>query len=218
MKKVISFVLSTLLLVSLLTTSALAYSANDAVTYSNKYALTPNKMDTLGVGYNVYSSDCTNFVSQCLHAGGLSQDSTWKSVPDWHGNTVVRVDSTSWVNANSLKNYLKDSGRGSKVGSWSLKGTPSPYLTYAYANDSDNLSSARVGKVVLFYDWEGDGKMNHSAFFVANNAKSTLSGEASGDLINQHTETRKHVLWRPDKRQNSTQKESTRVYAFQINA
>lgn len=165
-----------------------------------------------------YSRDCTNFVSQCLYAGGLSQDSTWKSIPNWHGNTVVRVDSTQWVNANSLKEYLKTSGRGTKIGSWSLKGSPSPYLTFAYVNDSSNLSSSRTGKVVLFYDWESDGTMNHSAFFVANNGKSTLSGEGYGDLINQHTENRKQVLWRPDNRQNSTQKATTRVYAFEIKA
>ena len=60
--------------------------------------------------------------------------------------------------------------------------------------------------------------MNHSAFFVANNGKSTLSGEGYGDLINQHTENRKQVLWRPDNRQNSTQKATTRVYAFEIKA
>ena len=218
MKKIIYFLLCILLFTSMFATSVFAYSPQKAITYSNTYAINPNKMNTLGVGYNVYSTDCTNFVSQCLYAGGLSQDSTWKSIPNWHGNTVVRVDSTQWVNANSLKEYLKTSGRGTKIGSWSLKGSPSPYLTFAYVNDSSNLSSSRTGKVVLFYDWESDGTMNHSAFFVANNGKSTLSGEGYGDLINQHTENRKQVLWRPDNRQNSTQKATTRVYAFEIKA
>ena len=149
MKKIIYFLLCILLFTSMFATSVFAYSPQKAITYSNTYAINPNKMNTLGVGYNVYSRDCTNFVSQCLYAGGLSQDSTWKSIPNWHGNTVVRVDSTQWVNANSLKEYLKTSGRGTKIGSWSLKGSPSPYLTFAYVNDSSNLSSSRTGKVVF---------------------------------------------------------------------
>mgnify|MGYP000010238872 CR=1 FL=1 len=111
MKKIIYFLLCILLFTSMFATSVFAYSPQKAITYSNTYAINPNKMNTLGVGYNVYSRDCTNFVSQCLYAGGLSQDSTWKSIPNWHGNTVVRVDSTQWVNANSLKEYSKGSER-----------------------------------------------------------------------------------------------------------
>ena len=174
-------------------------------------------MNTLGVGYNVYSRDCTNFVSQCLYAGGFHL-----KIP--HGRvfptgTVIQFELI--VHSGSMQvtqKNTKTSGRGTKIGSWSLKGSPSPYLTFAYVNDSSNLSSSRTGKVVLFYDWESDGTMNHSAFFVANNGKSTLSGEGYGDLINQHTENRKQVLWRPDNRQNSTQKATTRVYAFEIKA
>ena len=89
MKKIIYFLLCILLFTSMFATSVFAYSPQKAITYSNTYAINPNKMNTLGVGYNVYSRDCTNFVSQCLYAGGLSQDSTWKSIPNWHGNTVV---------------------------------------------------------------------------------------------------------------------------------
>lgn len=44
--------------------------------------------------YVTQSADCANFVSQCLVAGGLSKDSTWKpySVP--------------WVRASALADYL----------------------------------------------------------------------------------------------------------------
>lgn len=65
MKKIIYFLLCILLFTSMFATSVFAYSPQKAITYSNTYAINPNKMNTLGVGYNVYSRDCTNFVSQC---------------------------------------------------------------------------------------------------------------------------------------------------------
>lgn len=218
MKKVICFLLSTLLLICLLSTSVFAaYSPSKAISYSDKYALSPNSLNTVGEGYNVYSgNDCTNYVSQCLYEGGRNQDSQWKSTIKWQGNVPRRTDSTVWTVANDFKNYLNSSGRSTKIGSWSLRGSPEPYRTFAYANNSNNLTSSNVGKVVLFYDFQGDGHMDHSAFFVKNNGSSTYSGEGTGDLINQHSTNRKHVLWRPDKR-DIAQKETTRVYGFELN-
>ena len=216
MKKFICFLLSTMLMVSLLSTSAFAmYSSSKAITYSDKYALSPNSLNTVGEGYNVYSKDCTNFVSQCLYEGGLTQDSQWKSTLTWQGNVPRRTDSTIWTVADDFKNYLISSGRSIKIGSWSLNGSPAPYRTFAYTNNSNNLTTTNQGRVVLFYDWYGRGKMNHSAFFVRNNGASTDSREATGDLINQHTNNQKHVLWRPDYR-DTVNKETTRVYAFEI--
>ena len=172
---------------------------------------------------NYYSNDCTNFVSQCLAAGGLKQDSTWNSKVSFSANLAHRTDSTAWVNAEALKNWMKNSGVATKIGSWSKNGIPEPYPTYAYANNSNNLTSSNAGKVVLFYDWEADGTMNHSSFFVKNNSASTYSGEGTGDLIDQHTTNRKHVLWHADMRHANTeqgqyQRNVTRIYALQINA
>ena len=220
MKERLYVIVLALFIMSLMPVEASAYSASSAISYSNTYALSPNSMNALGEGYNYYSgSDCTNFTSQTLYAGGLSMDSTWKSYVIFSTNTPHRTDSATWKNANKLKNYLKNSGIATKVGSWSKNGTGEPYRTYAYVNNSNNLTSSNKGKTVLFYDWEGDGTMNHSAFLVANNASSTLSYEGSGDLINQHSTNRKKVLWRPDYRQSYTESEyvyTTRVYAFQL--
>ena len=222
MKKVSRFLLSTLLLICLLSTSVFAaYSPSKAINYSNKYALSENALTTLNTGgYNVYpNNDCTNYVSQCIYAGGLPQDSQWKSTLSHGGRVPHRTDSKKWTVANELKNYLKSSGRSTKIGSWSLRGSPEPYRTFAYANNSNNLTSSNVGKVVLFYDWTGDGHMDHSAFFVRNNSTSTYTppgttrSEGTGDLINHN---HKHVLWRPDKR-DIAQKETTRVYGFELN-
>lgn len=223
MKKVITIFLCILLLSCTLITSASAseYSANNAIAYSDKYATSRNTINTLGVGYNDYSPrDCTNFVSQCLSAGGLRQDTIWKSIVEWHGNTAKRVDSVAWIQSQELKTYFVNSKRATKLGSWSLNGSGAPYQTYAYVNNSNNLSAANAGKVVVFYDWNGDGNMNHAAFYMQNNGTSTYSGEGKGDLINQHSEDRHHVLWRPDIRQKNagdTRVNITRVYAFELN-
>lgn len=62
--------------------------------------------------------------------------------------------------------------------------------------------------------------MDHTALLVVNNGHSTYSGEGTGDLINQHSTNRYHVLWRPDYRQRDNEDDricKTRVYAFAMN-
>jgi len=180
--------------------TAFAFNASAAKSYSDDHALNPS------YEYSYYDgADCANFVSQCLHNGGMVPNSTWT------------YNSTAWVNANALKNYLKN-GYATKIGSWSKYGSSAPYKTYAYINNSSNLTSSNAGKVVLFYDWEGDGTMNHAAFFVKNNAttsSTSLDGNVTGDLINQHSVNRKHVIWNADKR--NQYRSTTRIYAFEIN-
>lgn len=217
MKK-FTLIISVLIIFKLIFTgSVFAYSNSSAVSYADKYAVSPNRLNSLGQGYNYYSNDCTNFVSQCFYTGGLSQDSTWRSYVTYSVNTPTRHDSTAWTVAESFKNYVRDTGRAWKLGSSTLNGTPDPYLSYPYTNNSANLVSTNAGRTVIFYDWDGDGTMNHAAIYVVNNGSSTYSGEGSGDLIDQHTSNRKHVLWRPDRRQSSSKKYTTRVYAFQLN-
>lgn len=60
--------------------------------------------------YYTFSSDCANFVSQCLVAGGLSQDDTWKS-----GGLVSANYTTAWKGAKYLANYLRDNRGFSEV-------------------------------------------------------------------------------------------------------
>lgn len=68
------------------------YNRNTATTYANKWASKPNP------SYNNYISeaaggDCTNFVSQCLYAGGMSKSTTWKPY------------TSAWIMANPFRNY-----------------------------------------------------------------------------------------------------------------
>lgn len=221
-KKLLSIFLAVLMSLSL-AVPAFAFNANDAITYANRYA------DIANSNYNHYSADCTNYVSQALYAGGLAHDTTWYSNIDWHGNNYVRTDSVAWKNANALKDYIKGKSGVTKIGQWSKYAMTSPFTTNAYVNNSSNFTNSNVGRVIIFYDWNADNKMDHAAFYVKNNSASRYSTynssvqEGTGDLINQHSNNRKQVLWRPDYRQLSDPNQvdevtTTRVHAFQIPA
>ncbi|WP_373899389.1 amidase domain-containing protein [Haloimpatiens sp. FM7315] len=60
------------------------YNRINAQKYAESYALTPNIKE-----YPYYkNNDCTNFVSQTLHAGGLKMEgNNWKSSDSWFCNT-----------------------------------------------------------------------------------------------------------------------------------
>jgi hypothetical protein len=68
-----------------------------AVSYARKHALYYNKK------YDDFSNsggDCTNFVSQCVHAGGLPLSLTW------------RPYYTAWIRVNELYYYILRKGLG----------------------------------------------------------------------------------------------------------
>ena len=67
------------------------YNINAAISYANEWAYDRNPE------YNDYSGmggDCANFVSQCLHAGGIPMD------PDWNTSTL------SWTGTISQSDHL----------------------------------------------------------------------------------------------------------------
>lgn len=72
-----------------------AYSYTDAVAYAKKYWSSYNSNYT---NYNSLGGDCANFVSQCLYAGGVPQDSSWKPY------------TSAWVSCSAQLNYFKSKG------------------------------------------------------------------------------------------------------------
>lgn len=183
------------------------YNRTNAISYANRYATTHSPYFT-----DYGDADCTNYVSQCLLAGGLQTNSVW-NIPGTLG-----VSTVAWATADGLKNYLKDYGLATKRSSWSKDGTPEPYVTWAYVNNSDQLTSNNTGETVIFYDWDGAYGMNHAALFIRNNNATWdtgADGNVTGDLMNQHSPDRDHVIWHGDKR--NTMRATTRIYAFEIN-
>lgn len=206
MKKWVKRMMCLACAIGCLMTQTFAYDRTSAIKYSDEKALKPSS------AYHEYGSDCTNFVSQCLYSGKMKQDTVWyttKKLGKFYG-------STEWVNANALKNYLKNNVGAKKLGSWTKNGTSGPYPSYAYVDNSANLTASNTGKVVIFYDWTGNGTMNHAAFYVANNSVSKEKQDkgATGDLVNAHTRNRYRTIWNMDRLTSNNK--SMRVYAFEL--
>ena len=70
---------------------AAGYDPQAAVNYAHQYALNYNPAYSSWKGRG---GDCANFASQCLTAGGLSQDGTWQPYTG------------AWLGANNLRLYL----------------------------------------------------------------------------------------------------------------
>ena len=152
----------------------MTYNRETAVQYALAYALTPNPSYVYFEG-----NDCSNFISQCLRAGGAGNDYN-KTHPWWYNNGQT---SLCWAVASSLFWYIRTRSAGNRFG---IKAQ-----TF-YLNDYDSYGREIQGKVVL-----GDliqyinvmGRIQHSAIITAFNEK----GEP---LISQHTTNGKNLSWR----------------------
>lgn len=84
------------------------YNRKLATRYAIQYALEPNKNYKFYEFANGNGGDCTNFVSQCLIAGGATMDYN-SSRPWWYAGRGKA--SICWAVANSLFWYLKTNQR-----------------------------------------------------------------------------------------------------------
>ncbi|MFJ9289374.1 amidase domain-containing protein [Bacillus halotolerans] len=119
---------------------AFQYDRLGAVQYAEKYW---NKRNP---AYKNFSDNCTNFISQCLHAGGAPMrghpnrgSGWWMKQSSW---------SYSWTVAHSMKMYLTNSKTG---------------LRAVRVKSAEEL----VPGDVICYDFEGDGRFNHTTIVVA---------------------------------------------------
>ncbi|HEY0828473.1 MAG TPA: amidase domain-containing protein [Bacilli bacterium] len=122
--------------------------------------------------YLSFGVDCSNYVSQCLFAGGAPMHYTGKRETGWwyKGRTNHQEHwSFSWAVAHSLQSYL----------SYSISGLRANVVDYA-----DQLT---IGDVIV-YDWDGDAKYQHSAIVSAMDPQGQ-------PLVNAHTMNSKHRFW-----------------------
>lgn len=113
------------------------YCSTAAVEYARKYALSYNKEWY----FYVNGGDCANFVSQSLFVAGVPMTSRWHSY-DCNSTAYVMSNSYTWIRAHELMEYLVSIG-GVRINN------PSP-------------SDFSLGDAV-FYDWNSNGGMDHSA-------------------------------------------------------
>ncbi|SEN09735.1 Putative amidase domain-containing protein [Mesobacillus persicus] len=117
--------------------------------------------------YKKFEVDCTNYISQCLHAGGAPMQGYSDRAKGWwmRNNNW----SYSWSVANSMRWYLP----GSNVG---LK-----------AKEVSNPSQLSPGDVIC-YDFQGDGRFDHTTIVTAKDADGM-------PLVNAHTTNSRKRYW-----------------------
>lgn len=117
-----------------------------------------------------FDVDCTNFISQCLYAGGVPFYPTGNRATGWWyrgGNSPSALWSYSWTVAHSFRWYLE---RGH------IKTESKP--------SAEQLS---LGDVIC-YDFDGDGRWQHSTIVVAKDSHGM-------PLVNAHTTNSRHRYW-----------------------
>ncbi len=122
-------------------------------------------------GYNptfpTIDDDCTNFISQCLHAGRLNMTNTTNRASGWwcqfKNDRSSETWSYSWAVSQSLFQYL-------------MKGV-----------GASRVSTAKELKMgdLIFYDWDGAGKFHHTTIV-------TDFDEYGDPLVNAHSDSSYH--------------------------
>lgn len=148
-----------------------------AIEYAKKYALSPNKSYTFidpkndGIG-----DDCTNFVSQCLYAGGCSM--VYSPSPWFYKKlnfSPYYNASFSWSVAHSLYWFLKTNEENNGYGAKGL--------------ETKDISSLKVGDLIFF------GRLDNHIFHVSIITDFSPTGEP---LISQHSYNKLNTPIRPD--------------------
>ncbi len=133
------------------------YNQIAAANYALKYALSSNSSS-----YRTYTNDCTNFISQCLTAGGWTET----------GSTLNRTQSDVWF-YNSL---------GESLTSYTWAGANNHYQFHkvsARSTMGTSTGQLRLGDI-LQVDFEGDGIVDHTV--VVSKEDST-----GADYVSYHT-------------------------------
>lgn len=123
--------------------------------------------DDYNPAYMKFEVDCTNYVSQCLHAGGAPM----RGYPNrsrgwWYRN---KNWSFSWSVAHSLKTYLQNSTAGLR------------------AQEVQDPQELELGDVIC-YDFQGDGRFDHNTVVTGKDAYGM-------PLVNAHTYNSRMRYW-----------------------
>lgn len=117
--------------------------------------------------YIKFEVDCTNYVSQCLHAGGAPMRGYPNRTRGWwmQNNNW----SFSWSVANALEVYLRSSTTGLR------------------AKEVDDPLELQLGDVIC-YDFQGDGRFDHNTIVTGKDANGM-------PLVNAHTYNSRMRYW-----------------------
>jgi hypothetical protein len=118
--------------------------------------------------YQKFEDDCTNFISQCIHAGGIAMDFSNRRDRGWWYRGSRENWSYSWAVAHALKVYLDKGGttRAQQVGS---------------------PQELQLGDVIC-YDFDGNGRWQHNTIVTAFDPMGM-------PLVNAHTVNSRRRYW-----------------------
>ncbi|TVY10175.1 amidase domain-containing protein [Paenibacillus cremeus] len=143
-----------------------SYNRAEAVQYADQW------WDKSNPSYINFEVNCSSYVSQCLFAGGAPMNYTGKRNAGWWYKGREKGQelwSFSWAVADSLQFYLLTSRSG-------LRATEVPEAWQLDIGD------------VISYDWDGDGRFQHSTIVTAKDANGM-------PLVNANTVSSKHRYW-----------------------
>ncbi|MGG1597585.1 amidase domain-containing protein [Paenibacillus naphthalenovorans] len=122
--------------------------------------------------YLTFEVNCSNYVSQCLFAGGAPMKHTGQRDTGWWYKGRVggrELWSFSWAVAESLQFYLLTSRSGLR------------------AQEVSSAAELEPGDVIS-YDWDGDGRFQHTTVVTAKDSNGM-------PLVNANTVSSKHRYW-----------------------
>lgn len=137
------------------------YDRQQAVQYAERW------WNDYNPAYRKFDVDCTNYISQCLRAGGApmrgypNRSQGW-----WYQNNNW---SFSWAVAHALRWYLGTSKSGLQ------------------ANEVNRPEHLELGDVIC-YDFDGDGRWQHTTIVVAKDQNNM-------PLVNAHTTNSRMRYW-----------------------
>lgn len=148
-----------------------SYKGLNAVNYALNYAITPNPLYRYFPEIGDGGGDCSNFISQCLHAGSAPFD-YGTSAPWWYNNKgTLNVNddawSISWAVAHSLY--------------WTLKIRGAKKLKGIKGIEVDNISMLELGDIIQYENYRGI--IYHSAIITSFD----YSIQHKSPQITQHT-------------------------------
>ncbi|MBU3144381.1 amidase domain-containing protein [Clostridium sp. CF012] len=141
------------------------YNRVEAVNYAVKYALEPNKKYKYFPSINENGGDCTNFVSQCLNAGGAPMDRN--IIRPWWYDIKQGKGSVCWTVAHSLYWYLKVNQR---INRNVIKGL-----------EVEDITKLEIGDVIFYENYE------NTIFHAAIITSFIDEGKNREPRISQHT-------------------------------
>lgn len=144
-KKIAAVLLAVSISTSTLTYHASAYNLNDAIDYAYTY------WNYRCPHYKSLSSNCANYVSQCLVASGRTMTKEWRNEPSYFTWQLTET----FTKCTTQKAYFEKKKWAFEKGRYyNSKTTPVNYPTTPYIG-AGNL---------IYYDWEGNGSVDHVSF------------------------------------------------------